>query len=89
MDPTDSSRGAVSLHPTWKALGHRAAVVAGTGTALVALLGDVPVRVASLRGALVWLVVVVLFRAGGALLERVAAREPAAARAGEGHESEG
>lgn len=66
----------VSIRTTWTALGHRTAVVAGAGTGLVALLGDVPPGAASLRGAGAWLAVLVVFRGGGRLLEMAARREP-------------
>jgi hypothetical protein len=52
------------------ALGRRLAVFAGALTALVALLGDVPVRIACLRGALALVAVLLLARAGRFLLAR-------------------
>lgn len=77
MEASDSSPGTPAFHPTWTALGHRLAVFVGAGTALFALLRDVSVRFASLRGALAWLAVAALFRAGRALLERATPPEEA------------
>ena len=74
MKPTDSSVGDVRLRPAWSALGHRIAAVVGAGTALLGLLRHVPVPIATFRGATGWFAVLLLFRAGGALLGRLAVR---------------
>ncbi len=47
----------------WTALGHRLAVVAGAGTALLSLIWHSPVHVACLRGAAAWAAIRVLARA--------------------------
>jgi hypothetical protein len=57
---TDSPITAHSLQAAWLAFGRRAAVAGGALAALVSLLFDAPVRVASLRGALAWLALRVL-----------------------------
>jgi hypothetical protein len=59
-----SDRG-ITAHPlavAWLALGRRAAVAGGALAALVSLWFHTPVWVASLRGALAWLVLRVLVR---------------------------
>ena len=92
MNDPDSSSGVISLSHAWFALGHRVALIAGAGTALVAVLRHIPVRVASLRGALVWLSVVLVTRVGRALLDGAAERakrEAQAAATGEVMESDG
>ena len=57
------------------AFGNHVAVVVALGVALVSLSHRVPVRVASMRGALAFLGVWAIVRASHALLARVA-REP-------------
>lgn len=59
---TDSPITAHSLPAAWLAFGRRAAVAGGALAALVSLFFDAPVWVASLRGALAWLVLRVLVR---------------------------
>ena len=63
----------------WTALVHRVAAIVGSLTALVALLCDVPVTSASLRGALAWLAVSILGRATSWLLGRTLDSGPAGA----------
>ena len=76
MQASDSRRVNVEFLPTWTAFGHRTAVATGAGAALIALLRHVPVHIASLRGALAWLAVVLLFRLGRELLIRTGATNP-------------
>ena len=67
-------------------------MIAGAGSALAAVLRHVPVHVASMRGALVWLSVLLVTRVGRALLTRAAERakqEAETASIGEVVESEG
>ena len=62
---------AITAHPlglAWLALASRVAVAAGALAALVSLIYDTPLWVASLRGALTWLSLVVLARASRALM---------------------
>ena len=66
----DIGSGAVPLRRAWAAFGHRAAVIAGALAALTALIRHVPVRVASLRGALAWAAVLLVSRASLWLLQR-------------------
>lgn len=46
-----------ALATAWRAVGRLLAVVAGAATALISLMGDTPVWVASARGGIVWLAV--------------------------------
>ena len=66
------------------ALGRRLAAFAGALTALLSLLAHVPVRIACLRGAAAFAVVLVVARAGRLALERSleADRTRASGRAG-------
>jgi len=66
-----------SATPALVALGRRLAAFAGALTGLVSLLHGVPVRVACLRGALAFAAVLLLGRAGRAVLERSLAADRA------------
>lgn len=59
-----------AIESAFGALGGRFAVLAATLTALVSLWCEVPLRVAVLRGALAWVLVSVLARAGLVVLCR-------------------
>jgi len=67
-DPLD-----LPLEATWSALVHRAAALAGAGAGLVALLADVPVTVACLRGGLTLAAVLLVGHAAQRLMAGVAA----------------
>ena len=71
----DRKSKALELGLAWMAFGNHVAVVVALGVALVSLSHRVPVRVASMRGALAFLGVWAIVRASHALLARVA-REP-------------
>ncbi|MCP3914782.1 MAG: hypothetical protein GY711_04380 [bacterium] len=86
MEPSDLSIDEVSLHPTWMALGHRVAVAAGASAALISLLGDVPLLVASRRGLFAWLATFALARCFAWLLARTVV--PPADEPGEGEMGE-
>ena len=80
MDSLDSSSGALPLRPLWNALARRLAVAAGAGSALIALLNNVPLSRACLRGGLAWLLVrSVAWCLDRLLLRLVAMEQPAAA----------
>ena len=64
MSTAETKRGAVSLQAAWGATGRHLAVSSGALVALVSLLADAPVSVASLRGAVTCLVLVALTRIG-------------------------
>lgn len=64
MVRVENSRGEVSLHAAFGALGRRWAVCSGALVALASLLADAPVSVASLRGTVTCLSLVGLTRAG-------------------------
>jgi hypothetical protein len=66
----DTGITAQRLSATWLALGRRTAAAAGASAALVSLIYDTPLWVASLRGTLVWVSVLVLARAGRAWVVR-------------------
>ena len=70
MDGRDKATGALHLRDLWTALGHRVAATLGASTALVSLLFDASLRIACLRGALAWLALLLVTRAGGWLLVR-------------------
>lgn len=67
---TETLITAHKLLTTWFALGKRGAVAAGALAALVSLLHDAPLWVATLRGAAVWAAVLALACAGRAWLAR-------------------
>lgn len=67
---TETLITAHKLSAAWLALGKRAAVAAGALAALVALIHDAPLWVATLRGAAVWAAVLALAFAGRAWLAR-------------------
>ena len=82
---SDTPPGVVPIKSLWIAFGRRAATAAGAITALTSLLSHTPVWVASMRGALAWLAVIVLSHVGSKLLERT---RPEQARAGAEGENE-
>ena len=55
---------------------HRAAVVAGAASGLVALLVDAPVTVACLRGGLAWAAAILVGRLARWMVTSMLAREP-------------
>ncbi len=57
----------------WQAFGRRAAVVAGTSTALVSLLAHNNLLTASMRGGAALLGVLLVVRVGGAVMTRLPA----------------
>ena len=83
MDGRDKATGALLLRDLWTALGHRVAATMGASTALVSLLFDASLQIACLRGALAWLALLLVTRAGGWLLVRTdVARNPAGSQTG-------
>ena len=77
---------AITAHPlgiAWLALAKRIAVAAGALAALVSLIYDTPLWVASLRGALTWLALVVLARVSRTLLVMSLRSAPTKPAAGE------
>lgn len=66
----DSRTGKRSLDRAWRASGRRLAVTFGAATALISLLNDTPVRIASLRGALAWGLVLSITSIGAWVLMR-------------------
>lgn len=67
----DSAVGPDALIQAWLASGRRFAVVIGSTVALLSLLGDTPVRIASFRGAIALGTVLALTNAGAWLLPRI------------------
>jgi len=59
-----------ALAEAWRALGRQLAVVAGSGVALLSLIQDTPVRIASLRGAMTWASVLAITSLGAWLAVR-------------------
>ena len=72
---SDRGSGEFSLQATWRSLGHRFAVAGGCLAALIALVNHVPVSTASLRGAVAYVVVLVVAKLGLFALERAIALE--------------
>ncbi|MEO0662098.1 MAG: hypothetical protein AAFZ87_11215 [Planctomycetota bacterium] len=69
-----------SLLAAWRAVGHQAAVTLGAAVALLSLLADTPVHVASLRGGIAWAATLVATSVGAWLLDRTyVARDAVAA----------
>lgn len=60
----------VSVNHAWASVTHRVAAIVGSVTALVSLLWDAPPSIASLRGVLAWLAILLLRRATDWLLVR-------------------
>ena len=71
MDAVDRSSAPVQLLSAWSAVGMRFATLVGALTALLSLLGHVPVWVACYRGALAWGILVALTKAGRRLIPHV------------------
>ncbi|MEW6073163.1 MAG: hypothetical protein AB1726_11315 [Planctomycetota bacterium] len=71
----DRGSGGLSLAAAWRSLSHRLAVAGGCLAALVSLLNHVPVRTASLRGAVAYAAVLVVAKLGLFALERALALE--------------
>lgn len=71
MSDTDS--GQDPLGQVWTSFGKRLAVVAGTLTALISMLFEVPVRISCARGALACLSVLLVVRLGSFLERRTRA----------------
>lgn len=59
-----------ALATAWRAAGRQIAVIAGSATALLSLIQHTPVRIASLRGALVWSAVLLTTSVGAWLAEK-------------------
>ena len=57
---TDNAHGEFSLQATWRAMGHRIAVIGGCFVGLISLFNHVPASTAAIRGAAAWLGVLVL-----------------------------
>ncbi len=67
----DSAIGPGPLVQAWLASGRQLAVTAGSSVALISLLSDAPIRIASLRGAIAWAAVLTLTSIGSWLAPRV------------------
>ena len=65
MKQADSHIMEFSLDSIWRALSNRAAVFVGSATALSALVAGAPARIASLRGAVAWVGILVISRLFG------------------------
>lgn len=76
MDSLDSGSGAIPLLPLWGAFSRRLAVATGAATALTALLFQVPVSAACLRGGMAWLLARAVAAGIGWLLVRVETKPP-------------
>ncbi len=76
MNSDDTQKAGQSLEAAWFAVARRYAVALGAGAALLSLLRDVPVRIASLRGVLAFFTVSLLAKLGFWLLDLV--RQPEA-----------
>jgi hypothetical protein len=79
MSDTDSGQDLLGL--VWTSFGKRLAVVAGTLTALISMVFEVPVRISCARGALACLSVLLVVRIGSFVEQhtRAPAEEPGAA----------
>lgn len=60
----------------WLASGRRIAVTVGSSVALISLISDAPVRIASLRGAIAWGAVLALVSVGTWITPRVFQANP-------------
>jgi hypothetical protein len=67
----DSAIGPGPLVRAWLASGRSLAVTVGSAVALISLLNDAPVRIASLRGAIAWGAVLALVGVGSWITPRV------------------
>lgn len=76
---SDRAHSDLPARDAWRAMGHRAAVAAGALAALISLIHHVPVSVASLRGGLAWLAVLVVAKLGLVAFERACSLERRAA----------
>ena len=65
MGTVDSSFEDSSLTSVWRALTSRLAVAVGATTALLSLIANTPVWVASLRGVVAWLALVLIAKCFG------------------------
>ena len=92
-DLSDITCGDVPIESLWVAFGRRAAAGVGALTALTSLLWHAPLWVASVRGAVAWLAIVLSTQACAWLLARTLPAPEAEAAAegagGEGGEPEG
>ncbi len=74
MKRSETANGAVPLTRAWSVAGRQFAAGSGALVALLSLLADAPVRVASLRGAVTFLSLLLLTRCGAWIGERTAKR---------------
>ncbi|MGK0482030.1 MAG: ATP-dependent protease HslVU (ClpYQ) peptidase subunit [Planctomycetota bacterium] len=65
-----------ALASAWRAVGHRIAAMAGSAAALLSLFQHTPVKVASLRGALVWAAIMLTTSLGAWLAEKTWHAQP-------------
>lgn len=87
MSTTHSSNPR-ALEAAWRASGHQAAVVLGSGVALLALFADAPVHIASMRGGIAYAATLIATSIGAWFITR--SWTPAHPEEGaEGEESEG
>lgn len=74
MEPTSKSVtievSPAALVAAWKAVGGQIAVIGGSATAVVSLLQHTPIHVASLRGGIVWGIVLLVTSVGAWLAAR-------------------
>lgn len=70
----DTWTGDVPAVTAWRALGRQLAVILGAATALYSLFQDVTVLASVTRGALAWLTITLVVRAGAAAAQRIDAR---------------
>lgn len=76
METVDSSYEDSSLTSVWRALTSRLAVAVGATTALLSLIADTPVWVASLRGVVAWLALVLIAKCFGFAFDEATESEP-------------
>ena len=84
---TDNGNDKFSLQVTWRALGHRMAVIGGCFVGLISLFNHVPVSTAVLRGAAAWFGVQVLAWLAAVALDLAHRFDQAEAQKNQGEET--
>ncbi len=83
---TDNGCDEFSLQATWRAMGHRIAVIGGCFVGLISLFNHVPVSTAVLRAAAAWFAVQVLAWLSGLALDLALRFDQAGSGDGQGEE---
>jgi len=73
----DKTNGPAPLVDAWRASGRQVSVVVGAAAALLSLLSDAPIRVASLRGAIAFAATLAATSVGAWFAERAWTPSPA------------